>query len=167
MMRAEDDVVKFFFESLRKHMKKKDTAGIGITILNNRMMNQGWRPAIPIGLYPSLAKLIESCWSNNPDDRPDFDQILTTLAGDVALEVKNMEEPEVYKQLATDRRFSTDGIPNLSTNRNSDEEGAGSEAEAPPRVVDELKKRIAELEAEVDTLRCYRSPSKGGAEGKT
>ena len=42
MLRCEDSVIKYFFEGLRKHMKKKDTNGIGINILNNRMMNKNW-----------------------------------------------------------------------------------------------------------------------------
>ena len=62
MLRCEDSVIKHFFEGLRKHMKKKDTNGIGINILNNRMMNKNFRPQLPSQLYPGVRALIEECW---------------------------------------------------------------------------------------------------------
>jgi serine/threonine protein kinase len=49
MMRADGHVVTFFFESLRKSMKRKHLRGVGINVLNNRVVNQGWRPLIPVG----------------------------------------------------------------------------------------------------------------------
>ena len=95
MMRAEKDIVTYFFEALRKAMKKKNTLGIGINVLNNRMMNRDFRPILPMQLYPSLKALIEQCWSDNPEERPTFDEIVTRLSGAIALEVNRMPEPDV------------------------------------------------------------------------
>jgi len=36
------------FQALRKTMKRKTKKGVGITILNNRMYSQGWRPLLPL-----------------------------------------------------------------------------------------------------------------------
>ena len=41
MIRADENVVKFFFNGLRKEMKKKTLNGIGIHVLNNRLHNRG------------------------------------------------------------------------------------------------------------------------------
>ncbi len=95
LLRCEQDIVKFFFEGLRKHMKKKNSNGIGITILNNRMMNTNFRPALPQQLYPSLKELIEECWKNDPNERPSFDGIVLRLGGAITLEVNRMQEPDV------------------------------------------------------------------------
>ena len=95
MMRGEENVVKYFFEALRKHMNKKNTTGIGINILNNRMMNTNFRPILPTQLYPGLAKLISECWSNNPEERPTFDDIVSRLGGAIMIEVDRMPEPDV------------------------------------------------------------------------
>ena len=92
--RVEDTVVRFFFEGLRKSMKKKDLRGIGVNILNNRMQNRGFRPKLHKSLYPSLRKLIEDCWQNFPSDRPTFDEIVKRLGGVIHDEVNTMDEPD-------------------------------------------------------------------------
>ena len=48
---------------------------------------------MPKEFYPSLIKLIWRCWDDDPDVRPDFDEIVALLMGDVVLEVKTNEEP--------------------------------------------------------------------------
>jgi serine/threonine protein kinase len=37
------------------------------------------RPTIPTSIHRSIRRLIEKCWSVNPDERPTFDEILTEL----------------------------------------------------------------------------------------
>ena len=64
MIRAEKDVLEFYFQALRKKMKKKTKNGIGITILNTRMYTKGWRPLLPMSFkkaYPKLCSLIYRC----------------------------------------------------------------------------------------------------------
>ena len=99
MLRCDDNVVKYFYESLRKHMKKKSVLGIGINILNNRMIAMNWRPVLPVELYPSLKALIEECWQNNPADRPTFDDIVGRLGGAIAIEVSTMFEPDFVEDV--------------------------------------------------------------------
>ena len=40
---------------------------------------RGERPEIPNNLPKELSNLIQKCWSNNPDDRPSFEEILDIL----------------------------------------------------------------------------------------
>lgn len=52
-----------------------------------------WRPVLPIKLYGSLKKLISKCWDANPDNRPDFNQIVNELNGPIREEVMLNPEP--------------------------------------------------------------------------
>jgi len=92
MMRIQDTIVNFFFDALVKKMKKRSRAGVGLNSLNINV-EQGWRPPLPKEFYPSLIKLIWRCWDDDPDVRPDFDEIVALLMGDVGLEVKTNDEP--------------------------------------------------------------------------
>jgi hypothetical protein len=58
-------------------------------------MLNGYRPALPPDLYPSLAALIGDCWKKEPRERPNFDDIVRRLLGEVAEEVQNMPEPDI------------------------------------------------------------------------
>jgi len=54
----------FYFQALRKTMKRKTKKGVGVTILNNRMYNKGWRPLLALEFersYPKLYKLLKKC----------------------------------------------------------------------------------------------------------
>ena len=98
MIRGEKDVMEFYFQSLRKYMKRKSMKGVGITILNNRMYSKGWRPLLPVEFeksYPKLCKLLKRCWSQKKEERPGFDEIVRVMQGDVADEVRREEEPEI------------------------------------------------------------------------
>ncbi len=97
MIRCERDVADFFFEALRKHMKKADRMGIGMVILNTKV-NKGWRPRLPHGFrtaYAALARLISDCWDHDPHQRPEFDEIVRRMGEDVKDEVRSREEPAV------------------------------------------------------------------------
>jgi serine/threonine protein kinase len=97
MVRGAKDIVEFYFEALRKHMRKKSRAGVGMAIMNNRIYNKGWRPCLPEPFqktYPKLTALVKSCWQQQSDARPFFDSIVTSLQGDVADEVRTRPEPE-------------------------------------------------------------------------
>ena len=98
MIRGEKDVLEFYFQALRKTMKRKTKKGVGITILNNRMYSQGWRPLLPLEFeksYPKLCKLLKRCWAQEMEDRPSFDEIVRVMQGEVTEEVLRKEEPEI------------------------------------------------------------------------
>ena len=95
MVRAEKEVTEFYFQALRKTMKRKTKKGVGITILNNRMYNKGWRPLLPLEFersYPKLCKLLKKCWAQKKQDRPSFDEIVRVMQGEVTEEVLRKEE---------------------------------------------------------------------------
>jgi len=96
MIRGEKDVVEFYYQALRKTMMRKTKKGVGITILNNRMYNKGWRPLLPLEFernYPKLCTLLKRCWAPKKEDRPSFDEIVKVLQGEVSYEVRRKEEP--------------------------------------------------------------------------
>ncbi|GMH85967.1 hypothetical protein TrVE_jg2680 [Triparma verrucosa] len=92
MVRADKNIVDFFFSQLQKKMKRKNRQGIGIGSLN-RYLDKGWRPPLPVEFYPKMSKLISRCWAVKPKDRPDFDQIYEELSGPITLEVQLNPEP--------------------------------------------------------------------------
>ena len=99
MIRAEKDVMEFYFQALRKTMGRKSKKGCGITILNNRMYGKKrWRPLLPLSFekaYPCMCKLLKRCWAPLKEDRPGFDEIVKVMQGEVADEVGRKEEPKI------------------------------------------------------------------------
>ena len=92
MMRCDDTIVNFFFNALMRKMGKQNRTGIGLGALNKNV-EQGWRPTLPKEFYPGMIKLIWRCWDDDPDKRPDFDEIVGLLIGDVGHEIRSNEEP--------------------------------------------------------------------------
>ena len=98
MIRGEKDVTEFYFQALRKTMKRKTKKGVGITILNNRMYSKGWRPLLQLEFersYPKLCKLLKLCWAQKQEDRPSIDEIVKTMQEEVTEEVLRKDEPEI------------------------------------------------------------------------
>ena len=98
MIRAEKDIVEFFIQCLRKKMKRKSKKGVGIAMLNNSMYSKGWRPLLPRTFqkaYPKLSQLVRDCWRPKSDDRPNFDNIVMRLQGEITDEVRKKEEPVI------------------------------------------------------------------------
>jgi len=98
MIRAEKEVMEFYFQALRKTMKRKTKKGVGITILNNRMYSKGWRPLLQLEFersYPKLCKLLKLCWAQKQEDRPSIDEIVKTMQEEVTEEVLRKDEPEI------------------------------------------------------------------------
>jgi len=124
MIRGEKDVMEFYFQALRKTMKRKTKKGVGITILNNRMYSKGWRPLLPLEFersYPKLCKLLKRCWAQKKEDRPGFDEIAKTMQGEVTEEVLRKEEPVItiysveddaifHERMGVDEVFEEEGV---------------------------------------------------------
>ena len=99
MIRGEKDVMEFYFQALRKTMKRKSMKGCGVTILNSMMHGKReWRPLLPVEFersYPKLCKLLKRCWAPLKENRPSFDEIVRVMQGEVADEVRGREEPVI------------------------------------------------------------------------
>ena len=81
-----------------RKLKKKNMQGVGITIPNSKMYSKGFRPLLPLTFrqaYPKLCQLVYKCWSQEPAERPVFDEIVRALQGDVGEEVKRKAEPTI------------------------------------------------------------------------
>ena len=63
-------------------------------ILANNVMS-GYRPTFPDNVPPKMRKLIESCWSHDPSDRPSFDEIFEKLSSDFSYSEETVDEDEV------------------------------------------------------------------------
>jgi hypothetical protein len=60
--------------------------------------SEGWRPILPLNFvkaYPKLHTLIQECWKVRRKERPNFDQIVARLQGDIGDEIKRKEEPMI------------------------------------------------------------------------
>ncbi|KAH3759987.1 Serine/threonine-protein kinase HT1 [Pelomyxa schiedti] len=56
------------------------------------VLQKGKRPPLLPGLNPKIVKLMERCWSQNPEERPEFARIVDTLQGPVTDEwIKMMD----------------------------------------------------------------------------
>ena len=91
MLRVDKTVVDFFFKALQRKMRRKSRQGIGIGSLN-RYLDKGWRPPLPVELYPGMKDLISRCWAPSPDKRPNFKTISDELQS-ITLEVQTNPEP--------------------------------------------------------------------------
>jgi len=130
MIRGGKDVMEFYFQALRKMMKRKSMKGCGITILNNRMYGKKrWRPLLPVEFersYPKLCKLLKRCWAPLKESRPSFDEIVKTMQGEVAEEVMRKEEPVItiykdepdsiyHERMGKEEQFVDDGEEGMDT----------------------------------------------------
>lgn len=68
--------------------------------LGNKI-SKGYRPKFPNETPESIKEFIEKCWSQNPDDRPTFDEIFSTLSHDFSLIGSPVEESEISNFLNT------------------------------------------------------------------
>eukprot|EP00520_Triparma_pacifica_P017677 CAMPEP_0118651786 /NCGR_PEP_ID=MMETSP0785-20121206/10967_1 /TAXON_ID=91992 /ORGANISM="Bolidomonas pacifica, Strain CCMP 1866" /LENGTH=1363 /DNA_ID=CAMNT_0006544253 /DNA_START=76 /DNA_END=4164 /DNA_ORIENTATION=+ len=146
MMRAEKNIVEFFFQALMKKRKKKNRIGLGINLLN-RELDKGWRPPVPIEFYPKLTRLIERCLRRNPKERPDFDEIVKELTGRIAVEVGNAREPVFGSGIII--KDNEDEDYNLATGRSI----KGDEVDEDHNDIEQLLDRNRELEDEVLMLK--------------
>jgi serine/threonine protein kinase len=127
-IRAEKNLSSFLMESLRKSMGKKSMFGIGMFMLNNKVLNKKWRPKLPnliTKCYPQLTKLIHDCWQDDPKARPDFDDIVRRMP-DIRVEIAIWEEPVI-----TPYSLEDDTIYQEQENSGCNLE----EAPSPPRLV--------------------------------
>ena len=106
MIRAEKNIIDYYFGCLMRKLNRKTKIGIGVASLN-RHLEEGWTPPIPKEFYPKFSRLIASCMNRDPVKRPDFDYIKEKLTGDIHLEVSRNDEPVI----GSGKRMYEDGLP--------------------------------------------------------
>jgi len=86
----------------------------GFTISDGQQaLVQGWRPTISQSCPGAVGELIQQCWSQEPDDRPEFGQIVEQLHG-IASQLSK-SEPSILRSVASRVASFTAGM-----GRNSD-----------------------------------------------
>jgi hypothetical protein len=128
--------------------------------------SEGWRPILPLAFvkaYPKLHALIQECWRVRRKERPNFDQIVSRLQGDIGDEIKRKEEPKIVLYSKEDDLIYRNRIGKEDEIEDSDEEEEGrkgtkrgdvvSKGEyekalaAKDKVLDELKAKVKRVEA--------------------
>lgn len=64
---------------------------------NNKVVNEKYRPEFTVPVKESLKKLIEQCWSDDPTERPTFEEIFNKLAFNI--------DESVYDVFSKDNEF--------------------------------------------------------------
>jgi len=146
-IRSEPSVLKFFVHGLCRHMKKKKAMGIGLAILNNRMLQRRWRPTLPTKLFKSLKKLICDCWQHDPELRPTFDEIVMRLNGPIRDEV-TLKQEHIF---VNDDDFAKNSVDYEVNEGDGDDDD--SEEEKYEETIKTFKEKVAELEATLESSR--------------
>ncbi|GMI24703.1 hypothetical protein TeGR_g3317, partial [Tetraparma gracilis] len=91
--------------------------------------SEGWRPILPLAFvkaYPKLHALIQECWLVRRKERPNFDQIVARLQGDIGDEIKRKEEPKIELYSKEDDLIYRGRIGKEDEIEDSDEEESGT-----------------------------------------
>ncbi|KAK8899073.1 hypothetical protein M9Y10_001372 [Tritrichomonas musculus] len=72
--------------------KKKNCTGYSVPQFLNKVANEKFRPEIPDDVPQCYRELIESCWSQDPSDRPSFNEIVELLRNDERFITENFDE---------------------------------------------------------------------------
>ncbi|GMH53913.1 hypothetical protein TL16_g01562 [Triparma laevis f. inornata] len=78
------------FEMTYKKLKGEDQALTPLA-LTRMVALENFRPELPDNIPKTLSALIKDCWSANPNNRPNFEEILERLDGEVHEEIYNTE----------------------------------------------------------------------------
>ncbi|GMI18950.1 hypothetical protein TeGR_g15277, partial [Tetraparma gracilis] len=103
---------------------KADTWSFGLYYYS-----EGWRPILPIAFvkaYPKLHTLIQECWRVRRKERPNFDEIVKRLQGDIGDEIKRKEEPKIELYSKEDDLVYRNRIGKEDEIEDSDEEESGT-----------------------------------------
>ncbi|GMI30069.1 hypothetical protein TeGR_g6473 [Tetraparma gracilis] len=177
MIRAERTLEQFFYQALRKHKKRRTTKGLGMGQMTKYYYSEGWRPILPLSFvkaYPKLHALIQECWRVRRKERPNFDQIVARLQGEVGDEIKRKEEPEIVMYSKEDDEIYRNRMgkeDELSDSEGEEEGGKSTRRERGgvskaeyDKVVAAKDKAMAELRAKSKAMRELQE--KAGAEKK-
>lgn len=69
-----------------------------------RAIDQGELPTIPSDTMEDLAQLTEDCWKTEPEDRPDFEEIIKRL------KTIDIDQQDTVKDLDDQKSENTDDV---------------------------------------------------------
>ncbi|GMI25791.1 hypothetical protein TeGR_g6866, partial [Tetraparma gracilis] len=148
-------------------MLKEDKSRLdhGFSAYNMYYYSEGWRPILPLAFvkaYPKLHALIQECWRVRRKERPNFDQIVSRLQGDIGDEIKRKEEPKIELYSKENDEIYRGRIGKEDEIEDSDEEESGTKrgevvskaahkkvVEAKDKAMAAKDKAMAELQAKM------------------
>ena len=104
--------------------------------------SEGWRPLLPLtfaSAYPKLHTLIQECWRVRRKERPNFDDIVKRLQGDIGDEIKRKEEPKIELYSKEDDVVYRNRMGKEDELSDSDEEEGGGKSTRREDVVSKTK----------------------------
>ena len=113
------------------------------------------RPKLPTRLYKTLKALITDCWEHDPDNRPDFDEIVRRLNAEVCEEI--WTKPEPY--FSCDDNFLKNSADYDGFEEEDEEEDDEND------VTRRLKSKMAEMEREISSLKDELTTERFGKSG--
>lgn len=90
----------------------------------SKVVNENYRPKFDVPIKKSFRELIERCWSNNPSERPSFDEIFDKLSNnhEYILDYVDMNEFNLYVKEITDEINCNKKLSNITSNLEEDNE---------------------------------------------
>jgi len=121
-----------------------------MVILNNRMLNQNRKPNLParfVQAYQKLVALIRRCWTMDRDPRPDFDEIVRLLQGEIVDEVRRAMEPNIQQLSEEPDEVYWDEVKRIAESKVGGQEEADdvSEMDAMRAKYESMVAELAEL----------------------
>lgn len=120
----------------------------GVKLMN--LVSEGFRPEFRGEIKPSLESLIRQCWSQEPDQRPTFEDIYNFLAYGSDLVFGDVEDKEKYFLDDVDKEEIDEYIKLIENDEISKEKNL--------KVIDDLTKKVDKMKEQMDDLKT--KPSK-------
>ena len=130
-----------------------------------RKIKNGLRPKFEYNINDNMKDLIEKCWSQDPKDRPSFDEIFEMLSSNFSFSDETVDEDELNEYLemlnesrnATKQENELDKLKSELTLKNEENKNLQIE-------VSKLKNEIKNLHDEIDRL---KNPDSNGDSNKS
>lgn len=130
---------------------EKPFQGFTITMLYSRVVSNGYRPDFKYEIPDCYQQLIKKCWSQNPDERPTFEDIVNELKNNHDFITNSVEEDEFldYVDLIDNYKTTFDPTKKFKKITFSKDAEKVSEIESKPEKVSEIEtspEKVSEIE---------------------
>ena len=71
---------------------------VNATTLRRKVL-KGYRPSLSADIPKNMQNLLQRCWSQDPNERPSFDEIFQLLSSDFTYSPEDVDEEEVENYL--------------------------------------------------------------------
>ncbi|KAK8835133.1 hypothetical protein M9Y10_025495 [Tritrichomonas musculus] len=135
--------------------------------LNQKIIQENYRPEFTVPVKKSIRKLIERCWSGNPSERPTFEEIYHKLAFNIEDSIYDIYEGnEEEEDNDINNKYQLDDVDNNELLyyideingifNNHDEISSGDESSV-KKMIHELSSNLEAIRKENEELRAHMS----------